>query len=57
MAEAVFGPRLKKEGLFTVDSETQAKRVIIELKPRRLDERVLGFEGKGDWKGKVKALF
>lgn len=39
-----------------MDSETQAKRVIIELKPRRLDERVLGFEGKGDWKGKVKAV-
>lgn len=42
-----------------MDSETQAKRVIIKakriiikLRPRRLDEWVFGFEGKGDWKGK-----
>lgn len=40
-----------------MDSETQARRVIIKLKPRRLDEWVFGFEEKGDWKGKVKALF
>lgn len=29
-----------------MDSKTQAKRVRIKLKPRRLDERVVGFEGK-----------
>lgn len=50
-AGAVSEPRPQSEGLSTMDSETQAKRVMIRLKPRRLDEQVVLFKGKGDQQG------
>lgn len=50
-AGAVSEPRPQSEGLSTMDSEAQAKRVMIKLKPRQLDEQVVRFKGKGDWQG------